>query len=159
MRIGEFCTRAVVTCPRGASGLEVAQKMREHHVGDVVVVDASGPALTPVGVITDRDLVVEVMARGIDPDSLRAEDLIVGSVVTAFESELVHDAIWHMRREGLRRLPIVDASGHLFGMLTADDAARCLAEDLVDLIRVAPRQIEVERARRAGAGQPMADSA
>lgn len=153
MRIGELCTRAVVTCARDASATEVALKMREHHVGDVVVVDRSGDALMPVGVITDRDLVVEVMALGIDPDFLRAEDLIVGDVVTASATELVHDAIWHMRRKGLRRLPIVDAGGHLVGMLTSDDVARFLAEELVDLVRVAPLQIQVERARRDGGRQ------
>ena len=159
MRIGELCTRVVVTCPRDASATEVAQKMREHHVGDVVVVERSGHALTPVGVITDRDLVVEVMALGIDPGFLRAEDLIVGDVVTASESELVHDAIWHMRRKGLRRLPIVDAAGHLAGMLTSDDVARFLAEDLVDLVRVAPLQVQVERARRGGGGPRAAGAA
>ena len=153
MRIGELCTRSVVTCPRDANGLEIAQKMRAHHVGDVVVIDASGPLTRPIGVITDRDLVVEVMAQAVDPRSLRADDLIVDDVATACESELVHDAIWHMRRRGLRRLPIVDSAGQLVGILTADDVARFLAEHLVDLIRVAPLQIEVERTRRAGGVQ------
>jgi CBS domain-containing protein len=152
MRISELCTRAVVTCPRDASGLDVAQKMREQHVGDVVVVDERGPALRPLGVITDRDLVIEVMARGVDPSSLRAEDLITGTVVTALASELVHDAVWHMRANGLRRLPVVDDTGRLVGMLTADDVARHLAQDLVDLVRVAPLQIDAERTRRAEIG-------
>lgn len=159
MRIGELCTRAVVTCTREASALEVAQMMREQHVGDVVVVDASGPAARPLGVITDRDLVLEVMALGVDPGCLRAEDLIAGGVVTACESEPVHDAVWHMRGKGLRRLPVVDASGRLVGILTTDDVARFLAEDLVDLVRVAPLQIKAEQTRRAAIGTRKAGSA
>jgi CBS domain-containing protein len=147
MRVGELCTRSVVTCLREASGLEIAQKMREHHVGDLVVVDEEDGALRPVGVVTDRDLVVQVIAKGLDPGRLRAEDLLTGSLVTAYESELVHDAVWHMRGNGLRRLPIVDQQEHLFGMLTVDDVARYLAEELADLIGVASAQRRREQAR------------
>jgi CBS domain-containing protein len=57
-----------------------------------------------------------------------------------------------MRANGLRRLPVVDDTGRLVGMLTADDVARHLAQDLVDLVRVAPLQIDAERTRRAEIG-------
>ena len=89
MRIGEICTRSVVTCGRDTSVLELAQLMRDHHVGAVIVVDEHEGKLAPVGVVTDRDLVVEVMAKGVNPDLLRAGDLIVRDLATAFESELV----------------------------------------------------------------------
>ena len=148
MHIGEICTRSVVTCRRDASVLELAQLMRDHHVGDVIVVDEHAGVVTPVGVVTDRDLVIEVMAKGVSPDSLRAEDLIAVEIVTAFESELMYDAIWHMRGKGIRRLPVVDAHNHLVGVLTTDDVTRFLAEQLSDLARISPLQIEREKARR-----------
>jgi signal-transduction protein with cAMP-binding, CBS, and nucleotidyltransferase domain len=148
MHIGEICTRSVVTCRRDASALELAQLMRDHHVGDVIVVDEHEGATTPVGVVTDRDLVIEVMAKGVDPDRVRAEDLVAVEVVTAFESELVYDAIWHMRGKGIRRLPVVNARNHLVGVLTADDVTKFLAQELTEVARIAPHQIKREEARR-----------
>lgn len=148
MHIGEICTRSVVTCRRDASVLELAQLMRDHHVGDVIVVDEHEGHVTPVGVVTDRDLVVEVLAKGVDPDLLRAGDLIANEIVTAFESELVYDAIWHMRGKGIRRLPVVDTHNHLRGVLTADDVTKFLAEELTEVARIAPRQIKREEATR-----------
>lgn len=148
MRIGEICTRSVVTCGRDASVFELAQRMREHHVGSVVVVDERDGKSIPVGIVTDRDLVVEVMARGVDPGNLRAGDLIVGELITALESELVYDAVWQMRRHGIRRLPVVDACNGLLGMLTTNDVTRFLAEELGDVARIVPCQVRLEGVRR-----------
>ena len=148
MRIGEICSRSVVTCQRGASAFELARLMRDHHVGDVIVVDEAAGVVTPVGVVTDRDLVVEVMAKGVHPERLRAEDLIAVEIVTAFESELVYDAIWHMRGKGIRRLPVVNAHNHLVGVLTADDVTRFLAEELTEVTRIAAQQTKREEATR-----------
>jgi CBS domain-containing protein len=152
MHIGETCTRSVVTCRRDASAQALAQLMREQHVGDVVVVDEQDGHKTPVGVVTDRDLVVEVMAAGVDPAILRADDLLVGELVTAIDTELLGDAVWHMRGKGIRRLPVVDAHGHLVGILTADDITRCLVEALTEVARIAPRQVKLEQGRRAVSG-------
>ncbi len=135
MRVGEICKRSVVTCGRDASALELARLMREHRVGDVVVVDEQDGASTPIGIVTDRDLVVEVMADGVDPDMLRADEMIVGELVTVLDTELVYDAIWHMRRKGVRRLPVLDAHGRLAGILTADDVTRFLAQELTEVAR------------------------
>jgi signal-transduction protein with cAMP-binding, CBS, and nucleotidyltransferase domain len=148
MHIGDICTRSVVTCGRDTSALELARLMRERHVGDVVVVDELAEGATPIGVVTDRDLVVEVMAAGVDPDLLRASDLIVGELATAVDTELVYDAIWHMRSRGVRRLPVVDADNHLCGLLTADDVARFLAQELTEVARIGPEQIRAEQSRR-----------
>ncbi len=149
MHIGEICTRSVVTCRRDASALELAQLMRDHHVGDVIVVDEHEGVVTPVGVVTDRDLVIEVMAKGVNPDRLRAEDRVAVEVVTGFESELVYDAIWHMRGKGIRRLPVVNAHNHLVGVLTADDLTKFLAaEELTEVARIAPHHIKREEATR-----------
>ena len=103
MRVGDICKRSVVTCRRDASALELACLMRERRVGDVVVMDEQDGASTPIGIVTDRDLVVEVMANSVDPDMLRADEMIVGELVTVLDTELVYDAIWHMRRKGVRR--------------------------------------------------------
>jgi CBS domain-containing protein len=149
VHIGEICTRGVVTCKRDTSALELAQLMRERHVGAVVVVDGPEGRATPVGIVTDRDLVVEVMACSVDPGMLLAADLIVADPVTALDSELVFDAIWHMRRKGIRRLPVVDAQGYLTGILTSDDVTRFLAEQLTSVATIVPGQRQREQAKRS----------
>ena len=75
--------------------------MRDRHVGNVIVIDEHEGKLTPVGIVTDRDLVVQIMAKGINPDLLRAGNLIAADLLTAVESEGVYDAIWHMRSKGI----------------------------------------------------------
>ncbi len=148
MQLREICTCPGITCTRDTSALELARLMRDRHVGDVVVVDEHEGGATPVGIVTDRDLVIEVMARGVSPELLCAGDLIGDGVVTVLESETVYDAVWQMRSKGIRRLPVVDTRGRLLGVLTADDVTRFIAEELTELARVAPRQIKREMATR-----------
>jgi len=145
MRISEICRREVVTCARKTSGGELARLMRDRHVGDVIVVETQGGKSVPVGIVTDRDLVVHVIAAAVAPDSVTAEDLMIGDIVTATDSEFVYDAIWHMRSKGVRRLPIVDGRGALVGVLTMDDVTRFLAEELGELARIAPHQEVIEK--------------
>jgi CBS domain-containing protein len=102
-----------------------------------------------VGVVTDRELVVKVLAEGVDPETLTAGDLMTRRVVTAIETEPVHEAIARMRAEGVRRLPVVGADGGLVGVLSADDVGELLAEELTGLARIAPRQAALEKAALA----------
>jgi CBS domain-containing protein len=153
MRIGEVCTRDVVYCEDDASIVLIAQLMRDHHVGDVVVVEETGNKRIPVGIVTDRDLVVEVIAQGVAPNELRAKDLMRrGALATAKESALLYSAIALMRDKGIRRLPVVDADNALVGVLTADDVTEFLAEELTEIARIVPRQRKVEAAARPPIG-------
>jgi len=150
MRIGEICSRTVVTCRRDTRVTEVAKMMRDRHVGAVVVVESPGDQRPrPVGILTDRDLVVQVMAKGANPDELLAGDLVAGLLTRASERETVYDAVWHMRGHGVRRLPVVDDHDGLVGILAADDVMRVLAEAMMDVSRTVPVQIERERVTRS----------
>ena len=146
MRIGEICTREVAFCGRDASVLELAQLMRNHHVGDLVVAEARNGRLEPLGIVTDRDLVVKVLAEGVVAETLKAGDLMTRELVTVAESESVHHAIERMRAEGVRRLPVVGADGALVGVLSADDVTEFLAEELSGLAHIASRQSVLEKA-------------
>ena len=148
MRIDEICTREVVTCERRASAADIAQLMREHHVGTLVVTQPQPeqPMPAPVGIITDRDLVVQVLARRVDADTVAAEDMMA-EPRTVKVTETVYDAIWQMRRYGIRRLPVVDEHGGLFGIVTADDLVQYVAEELTQLARVSPMQRHDEEER------------
>jgi len=126
--------------------------MRDHHVGDLVVVDTDADVRTPVGIVTDRDLVVLVLARAIDPGTLVAGDVMSEALTTVLASEPLYDAVCQMRSQGVRRLPVVDARGSLLGMLTIDDVTRFLADELAVVSSVAPRQIALEKQALAPLG-------
>jgi len=145
MRIGELCTREVVYCGPDDGVPEVAQLMRNHHVGDLIVAEMRNGRLVPVGVVTDRDLVVKVLAEGVAPDVLLARDLMTRMLVTAVEHESVYEAVERMRAEGVRRLPVVGADGSLIGVLSADDVTEFLAEELTGVARIGPRQSVLEK--------------
>jgi len=149
MRIEEICSHSVVTCRRDTRVAEVAKMMRDRHVGAVVVVESPDDQRPrPIGILTDRDLVVQVMASGVDANTLLAGDLVAGVLTRANEAESVYDAVWHMRGKGVKRLPVVDERDGLVGILAADDLMRVLAEAMVEVSRTTPQQIERERHNR-----------
>lgn len=147
MRVGDICSHTVVTCRRDTRVAEVARMMRDRHVGAVVVVEPlSDQRPCPVGIVTDWDLVAHVMARGADPEALLAGDLLAGLTTHASERDTVHEAVWHMRGQGVRRLPVVDEQNGLVGLLAADDLMRALVQAMVDVSCTGPLQIEREPA-------------
>ena len=148
MSVGEFCNREVVVAAGDESVQAGARLMREHHVGDLVLVEERGDTRVPVGIVTDRDLVVEVMAAGIAPEALRLGDVVTGPFFLVHEDDSLFDALEMMRGHGVRRVPVVDADGGLAGIITADDVVGLLAEMLDDLAALVEREGARERARR-----------
>lgn len=149
MPIGEFCNREVVFATRTTSIVEAAQLMRQYHVGDVLVVDVVEGKRVPVGIVTDRDMVIEVIAK-----SLPAEDFTVGEImgpqlVSARETDGVVETIRLMRAHGIRRVPVVTEEGELAGIMSVDDMLDLLAEELTELAKVAPRE-QAREARTKG---------
>jgi CBS domain-containing protein len=141
MTIGEICTRVTVFTTREATVADAAKLMRQHHVGSLVVVeDVNGGKRVPVGIVTDRDAVVEVMATGLDPNTITVGDIMVQDLVTARESEGVLETMQIMRYKGVRRLPIVGKSGELIGIVSIDDLLEVLAEELSELAKIIARE-------------------
>jgi CBS domain-containing protein len=136
MAVGEICSRVVVFARRGETLREAAQVMREHHVGALVVVEERGGVRVPVGMLTDRDIVVAAVAKGLDADGLRVEEVMTTDLATAGETDGVSDCIARMRARGVRRMPVVDGRGGLVGIVTADDFLDLLAEELSALARM-----------------------
>ena len=120
MPLGEFCTREVVTASVDTSVYEAAQLMRHHHVGTVVVVQNRDGRELPVGIITDRDIVLEIVATGLDPEVLTIGDIMSAELMTVKESVGLFEAIQQMRTMAVRRLPIVSDSGDPIFSLTTD---------------------------------------
>jgi len=149
MSVSEYCNREVVIAEPGLSVAEAAVLMRRHHVGDLVVVRQEGERRVPVGIVTDRDLVIEVMATGLDPSTLTVGDLMSGEVHTVSEGEVLMDAIALMRDKGVRRLPVVNGQGGLEGLLAVDDVLELVTEQLGDLVRLVGREQQREQELRS----------
>jgi CBS domain-containing protein len=148
MPVGEICNRDVVVTRREDTILAAAKLMRQHHVGDVVVVDERGSVRVPVGIVTDRDLVIEIMATELDQKVMTVGDIMIEELVTIKESLGVFEAIQYMRAEAIRRLPVVDEQGALAGILTLDDLLQLLSEELAAIARLITSQQQKESGGR-----------
>jgi len=149
MMIGEMCNRVVVFAHEKMSLSGAAKLMREHHVGSLVVVKEGDPDRVPTGIITDRDIVIEVVAEGMDHKALTVGEIMGGDLVTAREQDNMLDILQVMRRRGIRRLPVVTASGSLAGIVTIDDLLEIVAEELDDVVKaIASGRQRETRARR-----------
>jgi len=148
MSVGELCTREVVIVEKDASINEVAQLMRKCHVGDIVVVERKGEQNIPVGIITDRDIVVELIAENVDLESVTTGDVMSYELITAREEEGVWTVLQKMRDNGVRRVPIVNGNGGLEGILAVDDLIELLAEELNLLAKLVIRGQYLEMEKR-----------
>lgn len=148
MPIGEICSREVVIVKRNDTVLEAAKLMRQHHVGDVVVVEERGGVRVPVGIVTDRDLVVEIVATELDSAVLTVGDIMEQELVTVEESTGIFEAIQYMRSKTVRRLPVVDKGGALLGIVALDDLLELLSEELLAIARLIRHQRRKETRQR-----------
>jgi CBS domain-containing protein len=143
--IGEICNRDVVIASRNTTVVAGAKLMRQHHVGNVVITDQSNGRRMPVGIVTDRDIVLEVLAQGLDPEKFSLGELMASELFTIPESEGIFQAIQSMRSHGVRRAPVVDRQGCLVGIVAVDDLLGLLAEELGELAKL----VKVEQAHEA----------
>lgn len=148
MSIGEICNRDTIFTTRASSIGDAARLMREHHVGDLVVAEDKNGRRVPVGILTDRDLVVEILAKGVDMNAVNVGDIMSNELVTAREGDGIYETLQHMRAKGVRRVPVVDAGGGLVGIVSADDLLDLLADELTALARLVSREQARERTRR-----------
>jgi CBS domain-containing protein len=122
--------------------------MREHHVGDLVVIKEKTGKRVPVGIVTDRDIVLEVIAEGVSMDDVNVGDIMSDKLVTAREGDGLLDTIKVMRAKGIRRLPVVNDDNELVGILSVDDLIDLFSEQIVDLARLIAREQSREKAGR-----------
>jgi CBS domain-containing protein len=130
MSIRECCKLDVVCCDPELSLPDTAALMRKHHVGDVVVIESRAGIRVPIGIVTDRDIVMETMALQLDAALFTAGDIMNTPLVTVKEDAGFVDTLRLMRSNGIRRMPVVTESGTLYGIVTADDIVRALALEL-----------------------------
>jgi CBS domain-containing protein len=146
MLVRKLYKRDVVTVHPDASVLEAARLMRAEHVGDVVVM---GPERRPIGILTDRDIVVGVLAKDVEHLSMLAvKDVLTPDPVMAREDEDVETVLSRMRRNGVRRVPVIDREGALLGVFALDDVLGVLADDLSGVVSLIATERRREEAKR-----------
>ena len=148
MLLKEICTPDVVHCTPETTALRLARLMRERHVGDVVVVEDAENDQTPVGVVTDRDLVVEVLGRERDPARVSAREIMRKPVVIARTTEDTAQAIERMKAHGVRRIPVMDEQHRLAGIVSLDDLLKQLAAEAGALVDIVSREQDREHRDR-----------
>jgi CBS domain-containing protein len=129
MLVNECCNPDVVCCEPETVVQEVAALMRRHHVGSVVVVDPEDRRV-PIGIVTDRDIVVETIAPELDVKTITAGDIMSKPIVTVRDTEGLADSLQLMRNHKVRRIPVVTEDGALSGIVTVDDVINLLAREL-----------------------------
>ncbi len=150
MNVGDICTRDVVTVREFDELTAAAQLMREKHVGYLIVVAPmlEDSSFKPVGVLTDRDIVIAVVARETDARTLRVGDLMTRQPVVVDENASVGSALRDMRRVGIRRVPVTGRDGRLLGVLSLDDILGAISEELLDVAGSIRSEVRIEKALR-----------
>ena len=149
MTVGECCKHLAVSIGGKADIVEAACLMREAHVGFLVVFEQGADLKRPIGVLTDRDVVLEVMAREVSPRSVTVEDVMTREPLIARVGDQLTDLFQSMRLAGVRRVPVVDNRGALSGVIAVDDAIDVATQLLCDLTGSIKGELAQEgRARR-----------
>ena len=148
MTIGTICNREVITVQREATVLNASVLMRQHHVGDVVVIENRKNKTVPIGIVTDRDIVVELVATELDCKVITVGDIIITKLIVVKDSANVFEAIQLMANKGVRRLPVVDEDGGLVGIITLDDVLLLLSKELAALNKLVTREQKNEATKR-----------
>lgn len=150
MRVAKCCKREVVVASPRDDLAHAAQIMRDKHVGFLVVVETKGDRHVPIGVVTDRDIVLQVIAREVAPRSVVVGGVMTRGLVLAKESDDAEDVVKRMESAGIRRMPVVNERGCLTGVIAIDDAIGMLSKMLVGITGAVRREQRLERELRHG---------
>ncbi len=148
MTISAICSREVITVHRDATVLHAAMLMRQYHVGDVIVIEDREGRAVPVGILTDRDIVIELVATDLDCRVITVGDIMLAHLAVVKEDEGIFDAIQLMSSKGIRRLPVVDKNGSLLGIVTLDDVLQLLAKEFDALAKLVRHEQKNEASAR-----------
>jgi len=148
MSVGEFCNREVIVANKDTTVVEIAQLMRQHHVGSIVIVESNGSNNVPVGIITDRDIVLEIVAPQLDLDAVTAGDIMSGELLIAREVDGLWETLKRMRSHGVRRVPVINDEEVLLGILSVDDTLEILSNEFSELVSLMNRERHKEEAAR-----------
>lgn len=140
INVGLICNRAAVLAHEGMSVCEAAQVMLAQHVGSLVVVENTSTGSLIVGMLTDRDIVVALVAPDFNAQAALVGDIMSRNPITCTTEDSMTDALNLMRDHGVRRVPVTDTQGMLAGIVTLDDLMEIVADDLQRFVQVIQRE-------------------
>lgn len=148
MSVGSICTRRVITVDVGIDVSAAAAVMRENKLGYLIVTDKTKGGRAPVGVLTDRDIVVKVTAKDVDPHSITVGDVMTRDPLIVTDDDGISETLHRMRRLGVRRVPVVGARGEISGVMSIDDAVDHLVSQLADAAGSAHNEPQIRQRTR-----------
>ena len=148
MAVNAVCNHNVATVEREEEIVSAAVKMRESHVGDLIVVEHRGGHAVPVGILTDRDIVVGIVAKRADPNALTVGDVMSDTLLTVHQDNGIEFALREMRRAGVRRAPVIGDDRELIGVLSIDDVIDHLAVELGHIAEIVRLEQRTETSTR-----------
>ncbi len=149
MKVSQCCKHDVVVASPKDDLVHAAKIMRDKHVGFLIIVEGGADRRVPIGVVTDRDIVVQVIAREVEPRSVVVGDVMTRGPVLCKESDDVEDVVTRMESAGIRRMPVVNDRGGLTGVIAIDDAIMMMSKMLVGITGAVRREQRLEREFRA----------
>ena len=154
MTIAQLCKRDIVTIGATATLREAAALMRGRHVGALLVTVPGEAGEQAVGMLTDRDLVVEILARNLDPGEVKVGQVASRHLASVPGSAGIAEAVAVMQQAGVRRLLVTEAQGEIAGFVSADDLLDALAGELGGLAQALRAGIAREAAQRSEIAVP-----
>lgn len=147
MKNGEFCNREVVIAEKNATIGDLARLMKQYHTGDVIIVDKRGGNAIPLGIVTDRDIILKVIAENIPLDSINAGEIMSLVLHTVNENHSMWETFELMQKKGVRRVPVLNDDKELQGILTVDDVLEIIADETSALAKTIRQEQIIERNR------------
>lgn len=128
MQVQDVCSMKVVHIPSSCTLQEAAIQMRDQHVGALVVTEHASSSTRAVGMVTDRDIILNAIASGADPRLTDVTETMSRGLVTIARDATIADAVQLMLSHGIRRLAVLDGDA-VIGMLSLDDLIGALVSD------------------------------
>lgn len=134
--VEQVCVHNAVAIEHDIPLVQCAKIMHDDQVGSLVVTEVRDGLCIPVGILTDRDIAVKVVAFSLDPDIFTARDIMTQPLITARPEEELRPVLTRMRNNGVHRVPVVSEEGSLIGILAVDDIWENLLEEVDSLERI-----------------------
>lgn len=144
MKVSELCVLQTVIILKHEKVKDAAQLMKKYNVGTVVVVESDDKGNTPIGIVSDRDIVMRVTASDKWNENTLIEEVMSKNLLTMHEDTDVYDALKRMRYEGVRRVPVVNEFGYLLGILALDDILSFLTAEMNEVIELIAKEEPLE---------------
>lgn len=148
MNVGEICNPMVVSAAPDMTVAEAARIMRDQHVGFLPVVEQIGGSKSIVGLLTDRDIVLSIVACDLESQTMTVGDIMTTALITVRSDDDIGAVLRAMQRGGVRRVPVVSTHGVLEGIVALDDMLVLAAAQLDDLVRAVNAEQDREMVER-----------